>query len=285
MSGAMSHVDQSVLSQIAEAIGKIGTEQYTTCLAKILQSNTSYDSLFISAFFKNSPPEQLYSNLSPMDEKRSIAPYFVNAYLLDPWYLRFLDGIDDGVYRLAKHVADEFTHSEYYCNYYAKTALRDEMGVFIHINDEASLVLSLGRRSQNHDKVTNDKAFLDDIFDCTRAMCRQHWPLIKVGEGAIIGSFNTRVRALVDRFGSETLSEREHEIVQLILQGHSGKSMARMLGVSPETVKVFRKRIHHKLNIHSQGELFSRLLASLTMITSDHVGDPLVLLRQNPKKQ
>jgi DNA-binding CsgD family transcriptional regulator len=87
------------------------------------------------------------------------------------------------------------------------------------------------------------------------------------------------------RFGSETLSEREHEIVQLILQGHSGKSMARMLGVSPETVKVFRKRIHHKLNIHSQGELFSRLLASLTMITSDHIGDPLVLLRQNPKKQ
>ena len=55
--------------------------------------------------------------------------------------------------------------------------------------------------------------------------------------------------------------------------------------VSSETVKVFRKRIHHKLNIHSQGELFSRLLASLTMITSDHIGDPLVLLRQNPKKQ
>jgi hypothetical protein len=66
---------------------------------------------------------------------------------------------------------------------------------------------------------------------------------------------------------------------------HHEKSMARMLGVSPETVKVFRKRIHHKLNIHSQGELFSRLLASLTMITSYHVGDPLVLLRQNPKKQ
>ena len=67
MSGAMSHIDRSVLSQIAEAISKIGTDEYTTCLARILQSNTSYDSLFISAFFKNSPPEQLYSNLSPMD--------------------------------------------------------------------------------------------------------------------------------------------------------------------------------------------------------------------------
>lgn len=67
-------------------------------------------------------------------------------------------------------------------------------------------------------------------------------------------------------------------------QGHSGKSMARILGVSPETVKVYRKRIHYKLNIHSQGELFSRLLASLTMTTSEPVGDPLMLLRQNPKK-
>ncbi|MEC8727576.1 MAG: helix-turn-helix transcriptional regulator, partial [Pseudomonadota bacterium] len=110
------------------------------------------------------------------------------------------------------------------------------------------------------------------------------WPVIKVGEGAIIGSFNTRVRALVDRFGSETLSDREHEIVQLILQGHSGKSMARILGVSPETVKVYRKHIHYKLNIHSQGELFSRLLASLIMTTSEPVGYPLMLLRQNPKK-
>lgn len=284
MSGAISHVDKTVMMQIAEGISMIGTEHFTSCLAKILQSNTSYDSLFISAFFKNSPPEQLYSNLSAYDEEHSITPYFMNAYLLDPWYLRFLEGIDDGIYRLAEHVEDEFTNSEYYCNYYEKTLLRDEIGVFISINEDASMILSLGRRTKRHTQVTDDKAFLADIFACICAMCRQHWPVIKVGEGAIIGSFNTRVRALVDRFGSETLSDREHEIVQLILQGHSGKSMARILGVSPETVKVYRKRIHYKLNIHSQGELFSRLLASLTMTTSEPVGDPLMLLRQNPKK-
>lgn len=58
------------------------------------------------------------------------------------------------------------------------------------------------------------------------------------------------------------LSLREAEVVRLMLKGHSTKSMARLMGNSPETVKVHRKRIYSKLGICSQGELFSRFLGT-----------------------
>jgi DNA-binding CsgD family transcriptional regulator len=64
-------------------------------------------------------------------------------------------------------------------------------------------------------------------------------------------------------FATSVLSNRDSEIVRLILKGHSSKSMARVLGNSPETVKVHRKHIYAKIGITSQGELFSIFLRAL----------------------
>ena len=64
-------------------------------------------------------------------------------------------------------------------------------------------------------------------------------------------------------FGTSRLSEREAEVPQLILQGHSSKVIARMLGNSPETVKVFRKQLYQRCGISSQAELFALMLPLL----------------------
>ena len=81
-----------------------------------------------------------------------------------------------------------------------------------------------------------------------------------------------------ERFGTSLLSCREAEIVRLILKGHSSKSIARVLGNSPETVKVHRKRIFVKLNITSQGELFSLFLDALNRTPANANQDPLEYL-------
>ncbi|MEO5756764.1 MAG: helix-turn-helix transcriptional regulator [Mesorhizobium sp.] len=79
-------------------------------------------------------------------------------------------------------------------------------------------------------------------------------------------------------FGTSVLSNRESEIVRLILKGHSSKSTARLLGNSPETVKVHRKRIYAKMRIASQGELFSIFLRAVSCMPPDGQDDPLVYL-------
>lgn len=95
---------------------------------------------------------------------------------------------------------------------------------------------------------------------------------------AVQGAIGLHVEAAMRRFGSSCLSDREAEVARLILQGHSSKVIARLLGNSPETVKVFRKRIHTKLGLATSAELFSLFLAALCAAPEGCVDDPLTHL-------
>jgi len=53
---------------------------------------------------------------------------------------------------------------------------------------------------------------------------------------------------------------REVDTARLILQGFSSKAMAQQMGISPETVKVHRSNLYHKLNVTGHGELFALVL-------------------------
>jgi DNA-binding CsgD family transcriptional regulator len=92
------------------------------------------------------------------------------------------------------------------------------------------------------------------------------------------GAMGLHVTAALAHFGTSRLSEREAEVARLILQGHSSKVIARMLGNSPETVKVFRKRIHTKLGLATSAELFTLFLAALCAAPQGMIDDPLIHL-------
>ena len=92
------------------------------------------------------------------------------------------------------------------------------------------------------------------------------------------GAMGLHVMSAMAHFGTSRLSEREAEVARLILQGHSSKAIARMLGNSPETVKVFRKRIHSKLGLATSAELFSLFLAALCAAPHGSTDDPLIHL-------
>ena len=90
------------------------------------------------------------------------------------------------------------------------------------------------------------------------------------------GAIGHHVMAAMSHFGASRLSDREAEVARLILLGHSSKVIARMLGNSPETVKVFRKRIHTKLGLASSAELFSLFLAALCAAPEGTEEAPLI---------
>jgi two-component system, NarL family, response regulator NreC len=60
-------------------------------------------------------------------------------------------------------------------------------------------------------------------------------------------------RGVADRF--DALSEREHEVFQLIAEGHSNKEIAALLNLSPGTVETHRARLMEKLDLHSAAEI------------------------------
>ncbi len=57
------------------------------------------------------------------------------------------------------------------------------------------------------------------------------------------------------------LSDKETAVLRLIGKGHSNKSIARELNITPETVKCHAKKIFFKLSSHTRAEAVARALA------------------------
>lgn len=60
--------------------------------------------------------------------------------------------------------------------------------------------------------------------------------------------------AAIARSGRPLLSEREHEVLNLVAKGFSFPEIARLLGVSPHTVTTHVRHIYGKLEVGSRGE-------------------------------
>ncbi|QDI77337.1 MULTISPECIES: helix-turn-helix transcriptional regulator [Leisingera] len=266
------------LDGLARAIELVGQEGFLAALAVLCQSASGYDSTFTAAFFPDHPPVELFDNLPDEHSASTIKPYLDFAYFLDPFYNLFLQGVGDRVITLGECAPDDFRASEYYQTFYAGTGLFDETSVFISFGNSAAVVISLGSREEGFQLAADQRAALTALLPCIAALCRRHWPALDPNSLAGSGRMGLHLKKTFDRFASSVLSGREAEIVQLILKGHSSKSIARELGNSPETVKVHRKRIHNKLGITSQGELFSLFLEALTRAPSNATDDPLTYL-------
>lgn len=75
---------------------------------------------------------------------------------------------------------------------------------------------------------------------------------------------------------AQTLSNREKDVVQLLLQGNSNKLIARSLGISERTVEFHLKNIYAKYQVSSRLELILRLGNHPEGSESENLGDSTV---------
>ncbi len=64
----------------------------------------------------------------------------------------------------------------------------------------------------------------------------------------------------------------------MMLRGHSSKSAARRLDISPDTERVHRRNIYDKLGVSSQAELCSLFFEALSETPDAAQADPLARL-------
>lgn len=244
------------MNAIGKAVAAIGTPAFTDALRRLCLGVYGFDSLFVSIFSEDQPPLQLYSDLDPEATRRTVGPYLGFAYLLDPFYSLFRSDPGDRVVSLDECAPDDFRTSEYYRMFYSETGLFDELVMLVGSAGGTAIALSLGKRHEGCRVAPDARAHLDALLPVISELCRKHWPQpvpsVENGEPP--------ADIVFDRLSRMKVSARESEVIRLMLKGHSTKSIARILGNSPETVKVHRKRIYSKLGIASQGELFSLLL-------------------------
>jgi DNA-binding CsgD family transcriptional regulator len=82
-------------------------------------------------------------------------------------------------------------------------------------------------------------------------------------ETAGLAPARLRPREVVARHGTG-LTQREQDIVALILEGHPTITIAKRLGIGRGTVKNHRRRLYYKLDITSERELFLLYLSWLS---------------------
>ena len=257
--------DSAQMTCIARAATALGTDGFPKTLTALFQSVFSFDSLFISVFASDHAPRQLYSNLDDDATRRTIGPYLSFAYLLDPFYGLFKAQVGTCVVSLDTCAPDDFRQSDYFRMFYSDTGLRDEVTIFVAAGADVSIVLSLGQRDGRHPRAPDACPRLQALLPVIAALCLKHWPDPARHPSANIDNSPDFERPDFERMGLPKLSLREAEVVRMMLKGHSSKSMARLFGISPETVKVHRKRIYSKLGLTSQGELFSLFVSTLAM--------------------
>ncbi len=251
----MTMDDAPQMDFIARAVAATGSAAFPEALTALCQSAFAFDSLFVSVFSQDHAPRQLYSNLDDEATRRTIGPYLSYAYLLDPFYGLFKADVGTSVVSLDDCAPDDFRSTEYFRMFYSDTGLRDEVTIFVASAPGTSIVLSLGQRAFRRPRPPEACERLKSLLPVIAALCTKHWPDLSGLPPALAADGPN-----FDRLDMPKLSAREAEVVRLMLKGHSTKSMARLLGNSPETVKVHRKRIYSKLGICSQGELFSRFM-------------------------
>jgi len=236
---------------IAELVSAAGANGRPAALARLLEMSGGYQTTVFAAFQKNAKPVRLFSNLPADEEPKTLKPYFDGTYLLDPWYNMATSEMEDGVYRLSECVPDDFKKSAYYLDYYAATGLVDECGIFVRLSEQVNVVGMLGIRS--NDRSPRKRGRLGDLkamFPAVREIVHNHWSGLSTTSPESMENLQSLCRA-------RGLAGREIEVTAHLLRGYSNKVIGRELGISHETVKVYRKRINRKLGTRSTREIYA----------------------------
>jgi DNA-binding CsgD family transcriptional regulator len=246
MRQAFAHIDEpDALRHLASAFGHL----------------VSIESVMISLEHRDRPPQLLYQRGIPEKYRESIIDrYFSGGYLLDPFCLAVEQGLAEGFYHLEEIAPDNFFDSEYYKTYYLKAGSSEDSFYIVDTGHATKVSVSLfqgfGGESLRAEQLNLLRAVEPLVREFIREFGRRGLQHSAVSEGGR-DDLKQRVQSAFEHFGCDLLTEREREVAHMVLRGHSVKSTASQMSISPETVRMHRKNLYLKLEIGSQSELFA----------------------------
>lgn len=262
---------------LARVIAQINHPTALRELVEGLSTGVTFDTWYAVFFRTNAAPVEVdHSQRWTMRQR-----YVEGPYLLDPFYTTFINGAEEGCYLMRDIAPQDFRQSRYYLEYYSPWGAGDEVGYLLRISDEVTAHLSFGRKKPNSRFNKADVKTLEIASPVVHEVFRHVWSQLQrdVGESdAFRTDFHVRITQAFRSFGTSVLTDREGEITHLLLRGHSAKSIARLLDISPGTVRNHMKSIYSKLEISSQSELFGLFFEALSNLEGDISVDPLVSL-------
>ncbi|WP_448955758.1 helix-turn-helix transcriptional regulator [Labrys neptuniae] len=257
--------DLSFHRRFGHLLEQVESEGFWPRFAAFLRENVAFDSWVVLIFRKAHSPLLVHEGDLDNVEDELFGCYLRRHFADDPFYHFALDGFSPGVYRLDEIISPQFRSSAYFRDYFRHNVIGDELQFLTPFveGEERRGVLSLSLGSQQR--------FSEQDYGLLSLMSA--WVLPLIGLAARNTLADTRVPAdwlshasaadLEEQLrapGEPHLTEREIQVVLLLLSGQNNKGIAAHLGISPETAKVHRRNLYEKLAVSSQAELFARYL-------------------------
>ena len=248
---------------LSKAIDAIGQDRFLPNLLDYLRVDVAFAGVLLVMLDRDNRMFHIFDTIrSPY--RIELDMYLDGVYQLDPFYTHFCKNRNTSAMLIRDVAPDRFNLTEYYRRYYRNIDLQDEMAIFTDLQDGRFLFFSISRRASTpRFRRREQKSTIRDL-PVLASLCRQHFGESSYSQENLSSEEGERrMEYALERFGESALTPREHEVAVCILKGHSSKSLAREIDISPETVKIHRRNIYRKLEISSQSELFLRFLNTL----------------------
>lgn len=255
----MLPLPNSTEPKLAAAIAAIGTDRFAADLYDWLGRCFEIDNYTVLAFYQTGQPEVLFrkSNVKQVHDRLEI-DYLSGIYQLDPFHDLHVNKALSGLYRLKDCAPDHFHRNEYFAKYFKQTTLIDEVCYHVTFKQGVSVQVCLGRDiSSNRMFSARDLRVAEKLSGIACSLTAQQWKDLKPRSDDTTDSLISHLKKQLNEHRGIHLSQRQCEVALLILRGHSTISIGLQLGISPQTVKVFRKQLYRRCSISSQAELFS----------------------------
>jgi len=248
---------------LSRAIDAIGQDRFLPNLLDYLCVDVPFVGILLLLLDKSNRLFHIFDTIrSPY--RIELDMYLDGVYQLDPFYTRFCKDRKTSALLIRDVAPDRFNLTEYYRRYYRNIELQDEMAIFTDLQDGRFLFFSIGRRASEPRFRRRELKSIRRDLPVLAALCRQHFGESTYNHENLSANVDERrMEYALERFGESALTPREHEVAVCVLKGHSSKSLAREIDISPETVKIHRRNIYRKLGISTQSELFLKFLNTL----------------------
>lgn len=261
---------------IAKAALNLGGDGFPDLLLEAIRTVSPFRFALMMVYRPVARPYCVHHTFDNEAAYSAVSRYTEATYVLNPVYNAFLAGLKPGIYRITELAPDAYFSSEVFNSLEIGTHSDEELGyrtpgwpeglaeliVAVGLPNGEMLEISLSRpASEGYDEGAISRMRL--IEPVISALLNVYWAQARARLSQSGNSLS--LDDLLRDFGRDTLTQREREVAQLILRGHSGESISLHLDISRATVKSHRQNIYGKLNVATQQELFSHFLKSLPL--------------------
>jgi DNA-binding CsgD family transcriptional regulator len=246
-------VNNAVINALVRAILGTGSEDHVERLVDLIGALVGHDRVTVARYSVTQRPEfVLHRNFS----NEMVEKYLEIYYPYDPFNQYWRTHRRAGVVPLNRLAGADVKRGRYIAEFLHESVITDEIGVLLDDGTGWCLGIFLDRSTQKFRPA--EIARLESRFTVFAAL---HALDLKTRRpGFMRTDQQTAVarapaRGIPKGLWSE-LSNREKQLVELILAGYPTAVISKRLGITVGTVKNHRRRIYEKLDITTERELF-----------------------------